>query len=165
MAEEFSFDVVSKLDLQEVENAIHAVNKEIATRFDFKGSVSKVDWDKKESLLTVHSDDEYRLKSVMDIIQSRLIKRNVSIKALDYQSIEKAEGATVRQKIKMKQGIESEKAKQICKAIKEAKIKAHGSIQGEQVRVTSKSKDDLQAVMALLRAGDYGVPLQFDNYR
>jgi len=165
MAEEFSFDVVSKLDLQEVENAINQVTKEITTRFDFKGSVSSVVWDKKESLLTLHSDDEYRLKSVIDIVQSKLIKRNVSIQALDYQPIEKAESATVRQKIKMKQGIESDKAKQICKAIKESKIKAHGSIQGEQVRVTSKSKDDLQAVMTLLRGQDYGVPLQFDNYR
>jgi len=165
MAEEFSFDVVSKLDLQEVENAVHQVTKEITTRFDFKGSVSRIAWDKKELLITLWSDDDYKLKAVIDILQNKFIKRNVSLKALDFQAVENAESATVRQKIKLKQGIESEKAKEVVKAIKEAKIKAHGSIQGDQVRVTSKSKDELQSVMALLRAKDFGLPLQFDNYR
>ena len=165
MAEEFSFDVVSKLNLQEVENAVAQANKEITTRFDFKGSVSKVEWDKKESVLTLYSDNEPKLKSVVDIIQSKLIKRGVSIQAMDYQKIEAAESATVRQKVKLKQGVESEKAKEITKAIKESKMKAHGSIQGDMVRVTSKSKDELQNVMALLRGQDFKLPLQFENYR
>ncbi len=164
MADEYSFDVVSKLDLQEVENAVHQANKEIQTRFDFKGSVSKIEWDKKE-ILTLYSDDEYKLKSVIDILQSKLIKRGVSIQALDYQKIEVAERATVRQPIKMKQGIESEKAKAIVKAIKEAKIKVQASIQGDQLRVTSKSKDELQTTMNFIKGQDYGLPLQFTNYR
>jgi len=165
MAEEFSFDVVSKLDLQEVENAVHQANKEMQTRFDFKGSVSKVEWDKKESKLTVFSDDEQKLKSVIDIIQSKMIKRGISLQALDYQAVEPAERATVRQAVKMKQGIESEKAKEIVRAIKDARFKVQASIQGDQLRVTSKSKDELQAVMQRLRTGDYGLPLQFVNYR
>ena len=164
MADEYSFDVVSKLDLQEVENAVHQANKEMQTRFDFKGSVSRIDWDKKE-LLTLFSDNEQKLKSVVDILQSKLIKRGVSIQALEYEKIENAEKATVRQPVKMKQGIESEKAKAIVKAIKEAKFKVQASIQGDQLRVTSKSKDDLQATMTFVRGQDYGLPLQFTNYR
>lgn len=165
MPQDSSFDVVSKLEVQEVENAVNQANKEMQTRFDFKGSISRVDWDKKESKLTFYSDDEHRLKSVNDIIQSKLVKRGISLKSLDYQAIEKAEGSTVRQVVKMKQGIESEKAKEIIKAIKESKIKVQGTIQGDQLRVSGKSRDDLQAVIALLRAADFGLPLQFINYR
>jgi uncharacterized protein YajQ (UPF0234 family) len=165
MAQDFSFDVVSKLNLQEVENAINQANKEMQTRFDFKGSVSRVDWDKKESKLTFYSDNEQKLKSVNDIVQSKLIKRGISIKSLDYQSIEAAERSTVRQVVKMKQGIESEKAKEIVKAVKETKIKVQASIQGDQLRVSGKSKDDLQSIMTYLRSADFGLPLQFDNYR
>jgi len=165
MADEFSFDVVSKLDLQEVENAVNQANKEMITRFDFKGSVSRVDWDKKESKLTLFSDDEYKLKSVIDILQGKLTKRGISLKALDFQAVEPAERSTVRQGVQMKQGIVSEKAKEIVKAIKDAKFKVQASIQGEQLRITSKSKDELQNVMAALRAADYGLPLQFTNYR
>jgi uncharacterized protein YajQ (UPF0234 family) len=164
MADDYSFDVVSKLNLQEVENAVAQANKEIQTRFDFKGSVSRLEWDKKE-MLTLYSDDEQKLKSVIDILQSKLVKRGVSLQALDYQKIEAAERATVRQPIKMKQGIESEKAKAIVKAIKEAKLKVQASIQGDQLRVSSKSKDELQATMNFVRGQDYGVPLQFTNYR
>jgi uncharacterized protein YajQ (UPF0234 family) len=164
MADDFSFDVVSKLNLQEVENAVAQANKEIQTRFDFKGSVSRMEWDKKE-LLTLYSDDEQKLKSVIDILQSKLVKRGVSLQALDYQKIEAAEKATVRQPIKMKQGIESEKAKAIVKAIKDAKLKVQASIQGDQLRVSSKSKDELQATMNFLRGQDYGLPIQFTNYR
>lgn len=164
MADDYSFDVVSKLNLQEVENAVNQANKEIQTRFDFKGSVSRIDWDKKE-LLTLYSDDEYRLKSVIDILQNKLIKRGVSLQALDYKPIEPAESATVRQKVNVKQGIESEKAKIIVRAIKDAKMKVQASIQGDQLRVTSKSKDDLQAAIAFLKGQDYGLPLQFTNYR
>ena len=164
MASDYSFDVVSKLDLQEVENAVNQANKEIQTRFDFKGSVSRLDWDKKE-VLTLFSDDEQKLKSVIDILQSKLIKRGISLQALDYQKIEAAEKATVRQPVKIKQGIESEKAKTIVKAIKDAKIKVQASIQGDQLRVASKSKDDLQFTMNFIRGQDFGLPLQFTNYR
>jgi cyclic-di-GMP-binding protein len=164
MADQYSFDVVSKLDLQEIENAVNQANKEIQTRFDFKGSVSRIDWDKKE-ILTLYSDDEIKLKSVVDILQNKLVKRGISLKAMDYQKIEPAESATVRQPVKVKQGIESEKAKVIVKAIKETKIKVQASIQGDQLRVSGKSKDDLQATMNFLRGQDYGLPLQFTNYR
>jgi uncharacterized protein YajQ (UPF0234 family) len=165
MPQDFSFDVVSKIDLQEVENAVHQANKEMSTRFDFKGSISRVEWDKKESQLTFFSDDEIKLKSVNDIVQSKLVKRGISLKSLDYKSIEGAERGTVRQVVKITQGIASEKAKTIVQSIKESKLKVQASIQGDQLRVTGRSKDDLQAVMNLLRAGDYGLPLQFNNYR
>jgi cyclic-di-GMP-binding protein len=165
MPQDFSFDVVSKLDLQEVENAVHQANKEMTTRFDFKGSVSRVEWDKKESRLTFFSDDEIKLKSVNDIVQSKLVKRGISLKSLDYQSIEPAEGGTVRQVVKLTQGIASDKAKDIVQSVKNLKLKVQASIQGDQLRVSGKSKDDLQAVMGHLRAADFGLPLQFINYR
>ena len=164
MADDFSFDVVSKLNLQEVENAVAQANKEISTRFDFKGSVSRLEWDKKE-LLTLYSDDEQKLKSVIDVLQSKLVKRGVALQAMDYQKIEPAERGTVRQVVKMKQGIESEKAKAIVKAIKETKLKVQASIQADQLRVSSKSKDELQVTINFLRGQDYGLPLQFTNYR
>ena len=165
MADEFSFDIVSKVDLQEVENAIHQANKEITTRFDFRGSVSKIDFDRKAPSLTLYSDDEGKLKSVVDILQNKFIKRNVSLKSLDYQKLEPAEKATVRQLVKIKQGIPSEKAKELARILKDSKIKVTPSIQGEQVRVVSKSKDDLQAAMGVVRAQDLGLDLQFTNYR
>src|SRR6185369_218159 len=118
MASDYSFDVVSKLDLQEVENAVNQANKEMQTRFDFKCSVSRIDWDKKE-VLTLYSDNEQKLKSVIDVLQGKLVKRGVSLKVLDYQKLEIAEKATVRQAVKMKQGIESEKAKAVVKSIKD----------------------------------------------
>src|SRR5882762_2592448 len=165
MPQDFSFDVVSKIDLQEVENAVNQANKELSTRFDFKGSVSRIEWDKKESKLTLFSDDDQKIRSVIDIIQSKLVKRGVSLKSLDYLSVEAAEGGTVRQVIKITQGIVSEKAKQIVQSIKESKIKVQASIQGDQVRISSRSKDDLQAIINLLRGADFGLPLQFTNYR
>src|SRR5271154_3231030 len=165
MAQEFSFDVVSKVDLQEVLNAVQQASKEIATRFDFRGSKSKVEWNDKELELTLTSDDEHKLKSVVDILETRLVKRGIAVKSLDFQKIEPAANATVRQLVKIQQGISSEKAKEIVKAIKDQKIKVQASIQAEQVRVVGKAKDDLQAVQALLRGRDFGVPLQFTNYR
>ncbi len=164
MAQDYSFDVVSKLDLQEVENAVNQANKEIQTRFDFKGSVSRIDWDKKE-VLTLYSDNEQKLKSVIDVLQGKLIKRGISLQALDYEKIEVAEKATVRQPIKLKQGIESEKAKAVVKTVKDAKLKVQASIQGDQLRVTGKSKDELQATMNFIRGQDFGLPLQFTNFR
>ena len=165
MAQEFSFDVVSKVDLQEVQNAVQQASKEIATRFDFRGSKSKVEWNEKELTLTMTSDDEGKLKSVKDILETRLVKRGVAVKSLDYQKVEPAAMGTVRQDVKIQQGIASEKAKEIVKAIKDRKLKVQAAIQGDQVRVSGRAKDDLQEVMTLLRAGDYGVPLQFTNYR
>jgi cyclic-di-GMP-binding protein len=165
MAQEFSFDVVSKVDLQEVSNAVQQASKEIATRFDFRGSSSKVEWNEKELALTLTSDDAHKLKSVVDILETRLVKRGIAIKSLDYGKIEDAAGGTVRQVAKIQQGIVSEKAKEIVKSIKDRKIKVQAAIQGDQVRVSGRNKDDLQAAMALLRAGDFGVPLQFTNYR
>jgi len=165
MAQEFSFDVVSKVELQEVSNAVQQASKEIGTRFDFRGSKSKIEWNEKELALTLTSDDEHKLKSVVDILETRLVKRGIVPKSLDFQKIEPAAGSTVRQLVKIQQGIPSEKAKEIVKAIKDRKLKVQAAIQADQVRVSGRAKDDLQDVMALLRAGDFGVPLQFTNYR
>ena len=165
MAQEFSFDVVSKVELQEVSNAVQQASKEIATRFDFRGSASKIDWNEKELTLTITSEDEHKLKSVVDILETRLVKRGIALKALDFGKVEPAAGATVRQAVKVQQGIPSEKAKEIVKAIKDRKLKVQASIQADQVRVVGKSKDELQTVQALLRASDFGLPLQFTNYR
>ena len=165
MAQDFSFDVVSKVDLQEVLNAVQQASKEIATRFDFRGSKSKIEWNEKELQLTLTSDDEHKLKSVVDILETRLVKRGIAVKSLDFQKIEPAANTTVRQLVKIQQGISSEKAKEIVKANKDQKIKVQASIQADQVRVTGRAKDDLQAVQTLLRGRDFGVPLQFTNYR
>lgn len=164
MASNPSFDIVSKTDFQEVKNAVDQASKELNQRFDFKGSSSKITLEE-ESNLVVLSDDEYRLKSVLDILQSKLIKRGVSLKALVYGSIEKALGGTVRQKIALQQGIETEKAKEINKVIRDSKLKVQTQIQGDQIRVTSKNKDDLQSVIALLKNRDFGLPIQCVNYR
>ncbi len=163
MAQEFSFDIVSKTELQEVANAVQQAQKELAQRFDFKGSKSSIELSGEE--ITLVSDDEGKLRSLKDILESKLVKRQVSLKALDYQKLEDASMGTVRQKAKIVQGIESEKAKQIVKAIKDAKLKVQASIQSDQVRVVGRSKDDLQRAMTIVKAGDYGIPLQFTNYR
>lgn len=163
MAKESSFDVVSKTDFQEVINALHQAQKEIETRFDFKGSKSSLDMQGEE--IVVIGDDDFKLTSVIDILQSKLIKRNVTLKSLDYGKVESASQGTVRQVIKIKQGISQEVAKQIVKDIKDSKMKVQASIQGDQVRVTSKEKDDLQSVIRLLQNADYSVDLQFTNYR
>jgi uncharacterized protein YajQ (UPF0234 family) len=163
MANEFSFDVVSKTDMQEVTNAIQQAQKELAQRFDFKGSKSSIELSGEELVLV--SDDEGKLVSVKDILESKLVKRKVSLKAIDYQKLEQAAGGTVRQRAKIVQGIEVEKAKAIVKTIKDAKVKVQASIQADQVRVTGRSKDDLQRAMTLVKETDYGIPLQFTNYR
>ena len=163
MANEFSFDVVSKTDMQEVANAVQQAQKELAQRFDFKGSKSSIELSGEELVLT--SDDEGKLVSVKDILESKLVKRKVSLKALDYQKLEQASGGTVRQRVKIVQGIETEKAKAIVKTIKDAKVKVQASIQSDQVRVVGRNKDDLQRAIALVKETDYGIPLQFTNYR
>jgi uncharacterized protein YajQ (UPF0234 family) len=165
MAQEFSFDVVSKVDLQFMDNAVNSALREITTRFDFKGSVSRMELDKKANTLTLYSDNEGKLKSVVDILQNRLVKQNIPLKSLDYGPVLPAEGGTVRQVAKIVQGVASEKAKEMVRAIKDAKMKVSPSIQGDQLRVTGRSKDELQQAMALLRGQDFGIALQFVNFR
>jgi uncharacterized protein YajQ (UPF0234 family) len=163
MANEFSFDVVSKTDMQEVTNAVLQAQKELSQRFDFKGSKSSIELSGEELILV--SDDEGKLISVKDILETKLVKRKVALKALEYGKLEQASGGTVRQHAKIVQGIEIEKAKAIVKTIKDAKVKVQASIQADQVRVVGRSKDDLQRAMTLVRETDYGIPLQFTNYR
>lgn len=163
MASEYSFDIVSKVDMQELNNAITQAEKEIETRFDFKGTKSKFQLVKEE--LTIVSDDEYKLQAVIDILQTKMVKRGVSIKSLDYGKVEPASGGTVRQVIKIRQGIEQEFSKKINILIRDSKLKVKSMIQGDQLRVTGKSKDDLQSVMQLLKGADLGIDLQFVNYR
>lgn len=165
MAGQNSFDIVSKIDLQEVRNAVDQAMKEIKQRFDFKGSKSDITLDDKEKAMILLSDDENKLKSVIDILQTKIIKRGISLKALTYEKIEQALGGTVRQKIKLQDGIPQEKAKEIVKIIKDEKLKVQSQIQGDQLRVTGKNRDDLQAVIALLKEKDLGVDMQFVNYR
>jgi len=163
MPQDFSFDIVSETNKQEVSNAIQQAQKELAQRFDFKGSKSSIELAAEEIVLV--SDDEGKLRSVKDILETKLVKRGVSLKALDYGKIEPAAGGTVRQHIKIVQGIESEKAKAIVKTIKDAKLKVQAAIQSDQVRVTGRVKDELQKAMALVKGKDFGIPLQFTNYR
>jgi len=161
---ENTFDIVSKVDLQEVSNAIQNALKEIHTRFDLKDSKSDIKLEGKEALILT-SLDEYKLKAVNDILQSKLVKRGVPIKALTYGVVEPAAGSTVRQKVTMQQGIPTEKAKEIVKVIKDSKKKVQASIQGDSVRVSGKDRDTLQEIIALLRGRDFGIDMQFTNYR
>lgn len=165
MADKFSFDIVSKVDFQEVSNAVAQATKEISQRYDFKGSKTDIDFKKGESEIVVATDDEFKLKAVIDILQGRLVKRGVSLKAMKYQSVEQAAGASVRQRIKIQAGIEKEKCKEITKFIKTLKLRVNGQIQDEQVRVTGAKKDDLQSVMEGLRSGDFDFHMEFVNYR
>ena len=164
MAAENSFDIVSKVDLQEVSNAIQQALKEITQRFDLKDSHSSINMEGKEAIVLA-SADEYKLKAVTDILQTKLVKRNVPLKALSYGTVEPAAGASVRQKITMQQGISTEKAREIVKTIKDSKKKVQASIQGDLVRVTGKDRDTLQEIIALLRNKDFGIDMQFVNYR
>jgi uncharacterized protein YajQ (UPF0234 family) len=159
-----SFDIVVNCDLQEVDNAINMAQKEMAGRYDFKGSKSKIEWDKKEEI-TIVGDDDYKLKAVTEILQGKLIKRGISIKNLEYGKMESAFEGTQRQKIKLKMGIPAEKAKEINKLIKESKIKVQSAFQDEQVRVTGKKRDDLQEAMALVKKADLDLDVHFTNFR
>jgi uncharacterized protein YajQ (UPF0234 family) len=161
---ENSFDIVSKVDLQEVSNAMQQALKEIHTRFDLKDSKSNIALEGKDAII-LSSQDDYKLKAVNDVLQQRLVKRGVPLKALTYGPIEPAAGSTVRQKISMQQGIPTEKAREIVKTIKNSKHKVQASIQGDLVRVSGKDRDTLQAVIALLRNSDFGIDMQFTNYR
>lgn len=165
MADESSFDITCEVDLQEVTNAVQQAAKEIEQRFDFKGSKSNIDLDKGKALLTIISDDDLKLKSVIDILQSKLVKRGVSLKALTYGKIEQAAGSTVRQVVTLQQGIPQEKAKELVKLIKDTKLKVNAEIQKDQVRVKGKKLDDLQAIIAKIKEKDFGIHLQVTNYR
>ncbi len=160
---DFSFDVVSKVDEQELDNALNQTRKEIEGRFDFKNSKTTVDQTKEK--ITITTDDELKLRNVVDILQSRANKRGIAIKAFDLGTVEPAAGNAVRQVVTVKSGIPKDKAKPLIEAIKAAKLKVTAQIQDEQIRVSSKSKDDLQKAQALLKAFDTDVPLQFTNYR
>jgi len=165
MADLNSFDVVSRVDMQEVKNAQDQTMKEIRQRFDFKGSKTDLTLNEKDKQLVVVSDDEYKLKAVLDILKNKCVKRNVSLRALSFGSVEEAAGGTVRQVITIQSGIAADKAKAITADVRDAKFKVQAQIQGDQVRVQSKSRDELQAVIAFLKQKDYGIDLQFVNYR
>jgi len=160
---ESSFDVVSSVDLQEVKNAISQAMKEITTRFDLKGTNSEVVLAGEEIVLS--SSDEFKLKAVRDVLEERLVKRSVPLKALTFGTVEKALGGTTRQKVSLQKGIPSDKAREIVKIIKGAKLKVQAAIQSDQVRVSGKNRDDLQAVIRLLKSTDLGIDMQFTNYR
>ena len=166
MASTYSFDVTSNIDMPEVDNALNQARKEIAQRFDFKGSNAAIDLDAKANTLTLTAEDNFKLESVWDVLQTRLIKRNVPVKNMKREEIQAAAGSSVRQVITLQQGIPSDAAREIVKHLKDLKLKkVQAQIQADQVRVTSASKDDLQDAMQALRARDFGVSLQFGNYR
>jgi cyclic-di-GMP-binding protein len=164
MAQQNTFDIVSKIDHAEVVNAINQALKEVQTRFDFKGSQSNIEVEGDEFIILT-SDDEYKLKSLNEILQAKLVKRSVPLKGLTYGKIEQALGGTVRQRISLQQGIPQEKAKEIVKLIKDTKLKVQASIQGDFVRVSGKDRDTLQNVISALRDKDFGIDMQFTNYR
>lgn len=165
MANDNSFDVVSKVEVQEVKNAIDQATKEVNARFDLKNSKSTITLEGTAESIELASQDEYTLKAVTEILQQKMVKRGVSLKNLEYEKIEAAANSSVRQKIVLKQGIASDVAKKIVAAIKDSKMKAQASIQGDTIRVSAKDRDILQEVIALLRGKDMGVDLQFTNYR
>lgn len=165
MPDQFSFDVVSEVNMQEMKNAVDQATKEIKQRFDFKDSKTEITLKEKEKELIVVSDDEYKLKAVDDILKTKCVKRGVSLKAFTYGAIEPALGGTVRQTAKIQSGLASEKSKEIAKSIKDSKLKVQAQIQGEQVRILGKSKDELQSAIAFLKGKDFGIDLQFTNYR
>lgn len=162
---ENTFDIVSKVEMPEVANAIQQTLKEIQTRFDLKDSKSTIELNEKEHKLTLASKDEFKLKSVVDILDQKLVKRKVPLKAFTYGPVIPAAGSTVRQEVTMQQGIPIEKAREIVKTIKDSKKKVQASIQGDLVRVSGKDRDTLQDIIALLRQHDFGIDMQFTNYR
>jgi uncharacterized protein YajQ (UPF0234 family) len=166
MSKNATFDITSEVDLQEVDNAVNQARKEIAQRYDFKGVTAEAEWNKNDATLTLLADDDYKLKALVDVIESKLIKRGVPIRNLDYGEPEQAFGSKLRQTVSLQQGIATEKGKEIVKAIKAGGFKkVQAQIQDDQVRVQSPSIDELQRVMAMLKAQDFGVELQFANLR
>ena len=166
MASQASFDITSTVDLQEVDNAVNQARKELTQRFDFKGSKSSIEFKRSENLIELISDDNFKMEAVWDILQTRMVRRGVPVKNLDTAEPEPIAGGLVKKTIKLTQGIPIERAKEIVQFLKDRKLKkVQASIQGDQVRVTSPSKDELQTAIAALRQGDFGVELQFGNYR
>ncbi|MBN9658862.1 MAG: YajQ family cyclic di-GMP-binding protein [Acidobacteria bacterium] len=160
-----SFDIVSKVEIPEVVNAIQQATKEVIQRYDLKDSKSTIDLNEKELTITLTSSGEFQIKAVLEILQSKLVKRQVPLRAFSYGNIQPAAGSRVRQEITMQQGIASEKAKEIVKVIKDSKKKAQAAIQGDLVRVSAKDRDTLQEIIALLKSKDFGIDMQFTNYR
>lgn len=165
MAQQPSFDIVSQLDLQEVDNAVNQTKKEILTRFDFKGSKSSIELLKEEKKIKLVADDDMKLRNLQDILKTRMASRKLSIKALEFKTPEKAFDDCLRQEVTLVQGLPQEKAKEIVKAIKDMNFKVQAAIQGDEIRVTSKSKDELQAVIQHLRVLPLTIPIQFVNFR
>jgi hypothetical protein len=166
MADTHSFDVTTGVDLQEVDNAVNQARKEIGQRYDFKGSRAEIEFNRAESQLLLTADDDFRMQAVVDVLQSKLIRRGVPTKNLDFGEVEPAGGNTVRRTVRLKTALDSDTARKVAAAVREAKLpKTQVATQGEQVRVSSPSRDSLQSVIALLRARDFGVELQFGNYR
>lgn len=162
---ENSFDIVSVIEMPEVVNAINQASKEIITRYDLKDSKSEIVLNEKDKKITLASKDEFKLKAVVEILEGKLVKRKVPLKGLQYGEVQQAAGSTVRQEITLQQGISTEKAREIVKAIKDSKKKVQASIQGDMVRVTGKDRDTLQEIITLLRGHDFGIDMQFTNYR
>jgi cyclic-di-GMP-binding protein len=165
MADEHTFDIVSRVDMQEVSNAVQQAVKEISQRFDFKGSKSSIDLSKEKAEITLVADDDYKLKSLTEILKAKLVKRNVSLKTLNFGNVEKAAGDTLRQLVSLQQGLSTERAKDITKLIKETKLKVQTEIQKDQVRVRAKKIDDLQALIKMLKEKDFDFHIEFINYR
>jgi uncharacterized protein YajQ (UPF0234 family) len=160
-----SFDIVSRVDMQEMDNAVNQVRKEISTRFDFRGSKTQIDLDRKEGKISVLTEDEMKLRAIKDMLISKVVKRSIEAEALDFGASEKAGGDMVRQTVTITNGIDIETARKVVKLIKERKLKVQAAIQGEEVRITGKQRDDLQQVIGMLKETDLGMPLQYVNYR
>ena len=165
MGQQNSFDIVSEVNMQEVDNALNQARKEVAQRYDLKDAKSTIDFDQKEKIVTVSSLTEFTLKSVVDVLQNKFVKRGIHLKSLQYGAVEQASGGTARQKITLTVGIDKDNAKALVKVIKDSKLKVQAQIMDEQVRVSGKDRDELQAVIAKLKALDFPLPLQFTNYR
>jgi cyclic-di-GMP-binding protein len=159
-----SFDVVSELNLQEVDNALNQARKEVAQRYDFKDTATVIDWDKKE-MISIESADDFKVKAVDEVLREKLARRQVPLKAIDFGAIEPGPGGRAKQEIKLKQGIDADRAREIVKVVKDAKLKVQAQIMGAQVRVSGKKRDDLQAAIQVIRARDLDLPLQFSNFR
>ena len=165
MASDFSFDVVSKVEYTVVDEAIAIAMKEVLNRYDFKDSKSEINFDKKANTIMLQSSDDYKVKALYDVLLTKISKRGLPVKNFSGEKVQSALGGTAKMLVKVQQGIPQDKAKEIVRAIKDQKLKANASIQADTLRITSKSKDELQNVMALLRGGDYGITLQFENFR
>ena len=165
MATQFSFDVVSEVNAQELDNAINQARKEVEQRYDFKGSNTTIELKPKEMELTLHTSDEMKLRALSEILNGKMVKRGISLKSLSYEKAEQASGGTLRQIVKIKNGLESEQAKVITKLVRDLKMKVQAQIQGDAVRIVGKSKDELQEAIAVLKAQSFDFPIQFTNYR